>query len=113
GDAGALVRLAELCRSAGEEVQLESVLKTQLKREPRGSRARRAHLELVSLLERAGRKDEALEALKASVRFEPGNRDAWLALSDRFLQLGMPSEAVWALEHGATATESGLERMRL
>ncbi|MBK7862790.1 MAG: tetratricopeptide repeat protein [Archangiaceae bacterium] len=112
-DEEALVRLAELCRTAGDEVQLESVLKAQLKREPRGTRARRAHLELVMLLERAGRKDEALEALKGAVRFEPGNREAWLALGDRFLALGMSSEGVWALEHAATSTESGLERMRL
>src|SRR5690606_23517666 len=59
------------------------------------------------------RRDEALEALKSAVRFEPGNRDAWLALSDRFLSMNLPTEAVWALEHGATATESGVERMRL
>lgn len=112
-DEEALVRLAELCRSAGDEVQLETVLKSQLQREPRGTRARKAHLELVALLEKAGRRDEALEALKAAVRYEPGNRDAWLALSDRFLSLGMSAEAVWALEHGATATESPVERMRL
>ncbi len=112
-DEEALGRLADLCRTAGDEVQLEQVLKALLKREPRGTRARKAHLELVSLLERAGRRDEALEALKAAVRFEPGNRDAWLALSDRFLKHNMPEEAAWALEHGATATESGVERMRL
>jgi len=112
-DEEALVRLSELCRAAGDEVQLEAVLKALLKREPRGARARKAHLELVSLLERAGRRDEALEALKAAVRFEPGNRDAWLALSDRFLKHNMPEEAAWALEHGATATESAVERMKL
>lgn len=112
-DEEALAHLAELCRAVGDEVQLEAVLKAQLQREPRGNRARKAHLELVALLEKAGRRDEALEALKAAVRFEPGNRDAWLALSDRFLSMGLPDEAVWALEHGATATESGVERMRL
>ena len=113
GDEEALGRLSELSRQAGDDVQLETVLKTQLEREPRGARARKAHLELVALLEKGGRKDEALEALKAAVRFEPGNRDAWLALSDRYLQAGQAEEAVWALEHGATATESGSERMRL
>jgi tetratricopeptide (TPR) repeat protein len=113
GDEEALVRLVELSRELGDDVQLEQVLKTQLEREPRGLRARKAHLELVALLEKAGRKDEALEALMAAVRFEPGNRDAWLALSDRYLQLDQIEEAMWALEHGATATESGVERMRL
>jgi tetratricopeptide (TPR) repeat protein len=113
GDEEALVRLVELSRELGDDVQLEQVLKTQLEREPRGLRARKAHLELVALLEKAGRKDEALEALKAAVRFEPGNRDAWLALSDRYLQLDQIEETMWALEHGATATESGVERMRL
>ncbi|MBL8954285.1 MAG: tetratricopeptide repeat protein [Myxococcaceae bacterium] len=112
-DEEALGRLPDLCRAAGDEVQLENVLKALLKREPRGARARKAHLELVSLLERAGRRDEALEALKAAVRFEPGNRDAWLVLSDRFLKHNLPEEAAWALEHGATATESPVERMRL
>ncbi len=113
GDEEALVRLIELCRELGDDHQLEAVLKSQLEREPRGLRARHAHLELVALLEKAGRRDEALEALKASVRFEPGNREAWLALSDRYLELDQNEEAVWALEHGATATESALERMRL
>lgn len=112
-DEEALVRLADLCRAAGDDVQLETVLRALLQREPRGNRARKAHLELVSLLERAGRREESLEALKQAVRFEPGNRDAWLALSDRFLAMGLPGEAVWALEHGATATENGVERMRL
>src|SRR5207302_1527146 len=47
------------------------------------------------------------------VRFEPGNQAAWLALSDRYLSRAENVEAVWALEHGATATEDGVERLKL
>ncbi len=113
GDDEARGRLEQLARALGDDIQLEQVLKAQLKAEPRGPKTRRARLDLVELLEEAGRKDEALAELRAAVRFEPGHQEAWVALTERLVVRGINAEAAWAMEHAATATENDAERARL
>lgn len=112
-DEEALGRLPALARALGDDDALEKALRAQLVREPRGTRARAARLELVELLERAGQAAEALAEVRTAVRFEPGHREAWLVLVDRLSVLGKNSEVAWALEHAATATEEPAERMLL
>ncbi|MBI3181751.1 MAG: hypothetical protein HYZ28_06375 [Myxococcales bacterium] len=111
-DAEAQSRLGELARESGDLAQLERVLRAQLKREPRGPNARQARMELVAMLERAGRSNEALAELRSAARFEPGHKEAWLALSDRLVDRSLNDEAAWALEQAATATEDEAERLR-
>ncbi len=114
GDEEASARLLALTRAAGDDVALEQLLTSALAREPRGPRARLQRMELVTLLERTGRDAEALEALKQAVRAEPGHREAWLSYAERLISLGeRDSEAAWALEHAATATDDAAQRMRL
>jgi tetratricopeptide (TPR) repeat protein len=112
-DEEAQSQLAVLAREGGDAANLETMLRTQIAQEPRGTRARLARLELVSLLERSGRLDEGLEELRQSVRFEPGHQEAWFALADRLEHRGIWAEAAWALEHAATATSDGALRIRL
>ncbi|MCC6334497.1 MAG: hypothetical protein IT380_10980 [Myxococcales bacterium] len=114
GDEEATAQVLQLTRGAGDDVALEQQLRELLEREPRGPKSRTAWLELVALLDRAGRGAEALAALKNAVRFEPGHRAAWLAYADRLLSLGgRDAEAAWALEHAATATEDRTQRLEL
>ena len=114
GDEEASARLLALTRAAGDDVSLERLLAEALAREPRGARPRLLRMELVTLLERAGREGDALEALKQAVRAEPGHREAWLAYAERLIGLGQrDAEAAWALEHAATATDDPLQRLRL
>lgn len=114
GDEEGTARLSALARASGDEVGLEEILKAAIAREPRGPRTRLQRMELVMLLERSGRGAEALEALKAAVRAEPGHREAWLAYAERLIaDGGRDAEAAWALEHAATATDDPVQRLRL
>ncbi|MDP1827182.1 MAG: tetratricopeptide repeat protein [Archangium sp.] len=114
GDEEASARLLALTRAAGDDVALERLLLEALARDPRGARPRQLRMELVTLLERAGRNGDALEALKQAVRAEPGHREAWLAYAERLIGLGQrDAEAAWALEHAATATDDPQQRFRL
>ncbi len=114
GDEEASSRLLALTRAAGDDPALEKLLTEALAREPRGARPRLWRMELVSLLDRAGRAGDALEALKQAVRAEPGHREAWLVYAERLMALGQrDAEAAWALEHAATATDDPLLRLRL
>jgi tetratricopeptide (TPR) repeat protein len=106
-------RLSVLARAGGDSAQLETALRAQITKTPRGPATRAARLELVALLERSQRLDDALAELRQSVRFEPGHQEAWLALADRLEQRGIWAEAAWALEHGTTATSDGELRMQL
>lgn len=113
-DEEASTRTLALLRTAGDDLALEAQLRALLQQEPRGPRARQARLELVALLERAGRNADALAALKDACRTEPGHRDAWLGYAERLLALGgRDGEAAWALEHAATATEEPVQRLKL
>ncbi|MBL8910098.1 MAG: hypothetical protein JNM17_05265 [Archangium sp.] len=113
GDEEAETRLLTLTRTAGDDVALEALITTTLAREPRGAKARLFRMELVTLLERAGRDAEALEALKQAARIEPGHREAWLAYADRLTTAERWSEAAWALEHATTATDDAGQRLKL
>lgn len=113
GDEEAGTRLLTLTRTAGDDVALEALIVATLAREPRGTKARLSRMELVTLLERAGRDAEALEALKQAVRAEPGHREAWLAYADRLITAERWAEAAWALEHAATATDDTGQRLKL
>ena len=106
-------RLAVLARAAGDAGQLEHVLRAQIEKEPRGSKTRQARLELVTLLEEADRRDEALDELRKAVRFEPGHQPAWLKLVEHLEERGLYQEGAWALEHATTATEAASERAAL
>jgi Tfp pilus assembly protein PilF len=113
-DEEASLRLLALTRAAGDDVALEKLITDTVTREPRGPRARMLRMELVTLLERAGRDGEALEALKQAVRMEPGHREGWLAYAERLISLGgRDGEAAWALEHAATATDDPAQRHKL
>lgn len=112
-DEEALGRLSVLARALSDDSTLESVLRRELTRDPRGERARAAWLDLVSVLERAGRFDEALAALREAVKAEPGHLRAWVSLVDRLLARRLDDEAAWALEHAATSAPEGAERVAL
>lgn len=106
-------RLGSLAHAGGDVDHLESTLRARIQKEPRGPQTRLWRLELVRLLEAQGRGDVALEELKQAVRHEPGHQHAWLMYSERLRLRQKPGEAAWALEHAATATEDGDERVRL
>jgi tetratricopeptide (TPR) repeat protein len=106
-------RLGVLARDSGDDTQLEQVLRSQIEKEPRGSRTRKSRMELVAILENSDRADEALEELRKAVRFEPGHQQAWMKLVDYLEERGLYQEGAWALEHGTTATEDAAERAGL
>ncbi len=112
-DEEALGRLWVLARALRDDGKLEQVLKQVLAKDPRGERARPAWLDLVSVLERVGRFDEALAALREAVKAEPGHLQAWLSLVDRLLARRLDDEAAWALEHAATSAPEGPQRVSL
>ncbi|HEX4620943.1 MAG TPA: tetratricopeptide repeat protein, partial [Myxococcaceae bacterium] len=111
-DEEALLRLTAQVRDAQEWPQLESLLRAQIRREPRGPRTRQARLELVSVLERLNRAEEAVSELRSAVKFEPGHKDAWLALAQRLAIRGVNTDAAWAYEQAASTTEDHAERHR-
>lgn len=112
-DDEALSRLWVLSKGLRDDTRLEQVLKALLTKDPRGEKARPAWLDLVSVLERAGRFDEALAALREAVKAEPGHLQAWLSLVDRLLARRLDEEAGWALEHAATSAPEGPQRVSL
>lgn len=112
-DDEALARLWVLARALRDDVKLEQVLKQVLAKDPRGERARPAWLDLVSVLERVGRFDDALSALREAVKAEPGHLQAWLSLVDRLQARRLDDEAAWALEHAATSAPEGPQRVSL
>jgi tetratricopeptide (TPR) repeat protein len=113
GDEEAARRLLELARRMRDDTLLEAQLLHQLEREPRGTPARAARLELVAVYERTGREALGLTALRTAVEFEPGHREAWLALADRLEAHGVDDEGAWALEQAGAATAEPVERLRL
>ncbi|MER2566779.1 MAG: tetratricopeptide repeat protein [Myxococcaceae bacterium] len=112
-DDEALSRLWVLAKGLRDDARLEQVLKALLAKDPRGEKARPAWLDLVSVLERGGRFDEALTALREAVKAEPGHLQAWLSLVDRLLARRLDDEAGWALEHAATSAPEGPQRVSL
>ncbi len=108
----ARAQLTALARRLGDTTVLGKLLRAQLARESRGPAARQARLELVATLEARGNAEAALDELRQAVRYEPGHKEAWLMLVERLLQREQLSEAAWALEHAATATEDEEERER-
>lgn len=112
-DDEALSRLWVLARALRDDARLEQVLKQVLAKDPRGDRARAAWLDLVSVLERVGRFDDALAALREAVKVEPGHLQAWLSLVDRLMARALDAEAAWALEHAATSAQEGPQRVSL
>lgn len=111
-ESGAHARLVELARTLGDKAALIQLLREQLAREPRGTAARQARVELVATLEESGDVEGALNELRQAVRFEPGHKEAWLLLADRLTERGQIGEAAWAMEHAATAMEDEAERQR-
>ncbi|HVG58147.1 MAG TPA: hypothetical protein VNA24_06305 [Hyalangium sp.] len=111
-ESGAHARLVELARKLGDKATLTQLLREQLTREPRGTAARLARMELVSTLEESGDVEGGLSELRQAVRFEPGHKEAWLLLADRLTERGQIGEAAWAMEHAATAMEDEAERQR-
>lgn len=112
-DDEALSRVWVLARGQRDDVKLEKVLRAVLAKDARGERARSAWLDLVSVLERAGRFDDALTALRDAVKAEPGHLQAWLSLIDRLLARRLDEEAAWAFEHAATSAPEGPQRVSL
>ncbi|MBL8919500.1 MAG: tetratricopeptide repeat protein [Myxococcaceae bacterium] len=112
-DDEALGRVWVLARGQRDDGKLEQVLRALLAKDPRGERARLAWLDLVSVLERAGRFDDALAALREAVKAEPGHLQAWLSLIDRLLARRLDDEASWAFEHAATSAPEGPQRVSL
>ncbi len=112
-DDEALSRLWVLSKGLRDDTRLEQVLKALLAKDPRGEKARPAWLDLVSVLERGGRFDEALTSLREAVKAEPGHLQAWLSLVDRLLARRLDEEAGWALEHAATSAPEGPQRVSL
>lgn len=112
-DEEATARMAELSRHGGDTKSLELSLRAQLKAEPRGTRARHAWRELVSVLEKTGRDELAVEELLAAVRLEPGHQEAWVMLVERFTTRSQWAKVAWALEHAAASTEAAAERSTL
>jgi tetratricopeptide (TPR) repeat protein len=111
-DEEANIRLTALARAAEDLAELEPLLRAQIRREARGARTRSARLELVSVLEKKGRTDDALEELRQAVKFEPGHKEAWLALAERCIERDLKKDAAWALEQSATTTADDVERQR-
>ncbi len=109
-DAEARSRLEALARKTGDDETLVDVLEAWLDHVPRGLEARAAWMERVTALERLGRYDEALAVLRKSVQFEPGHKEAWLALAERCEAGRMEEEAAWALEQAAMSTADEEER---
>lgn len=113
-DEEASARLRALTRASGDDATLEQLLSEALARESSGARARQLRMELVTLLERGGRKGEALELLQHAVRIDPQHREGWLAYAERLMSLGhRDPEAAVALDHAARATEDPSRRLRL
>lgn len=112
-DDEALGRVWVLAKGQRDDGKLEQVLRALLAKDPRGERARHAWLDLVSVLERAGRFDDALAALREAVKAEPGHLQAWLSLIDRLLARRLDDEASWAFEHAATSAPEGPQRVSL
>ncbi|HZN95319.1 MAG TPA: hypothetical protein VFB81_21555 [Myxococcales bacterium] len=112
-DPEAQKRVAALARRTNNALLLEQALRGQLSREPRGHRARQARMELVTLLERAARVEEALIELRAAARIDPGHVEAWTRLADALLARGQMVDVALALEQAATASADPAERMRL
>ncbi|MDX2011412.1 MAG: tetratricopeptide repeat protein [Myxococcaceae bacterium] len=111
GDEEALERSFTLARALKDDARTETVTRAILTKDPRGVQARAAWLELVAVLERAGRPDEAVGALRDAVKAEPGHLEAWLALVDRLVARKLDEEAAWAMEHAATAAPEGPARI--
>jgi tetratricopeptide (TPR) repeat protein len=112
-DDEALDRSLMLARALKDDARLELVTRAVVGKDPRGLRARAAWLDLVAVLERAGKPDEALVALREAVKAEPGHLEAWLALVDRLVAKGLDAEAAWAMEHASTAAPEGPGRVAL
>ncbi|HEY8210844.1 MAG TPA: tetratricopeptide repeat protein [Myxococcaceae bacterium] len=112
-DPEAQKRVAALARRTNNVLLLEQALRAQLARDPRGHRGRQARMELVALLERAGRVEEAMGELRQAVRLDPGYAEAWLKLVDGNQARGQFIEAALALEQAATASADPADRMRL
>ena len=112
-DAEAEDRLVDLARSAGAKDELIELLRRRLTREPRGPAARATRHELATLLEELGRDEEGLAEWRMATRMEPGDAVALIALADRCERRGRLSEAAFALEGAAAATEAGPERAAL
>lgn len=110
-DEEAHARLEHVARQSGDAGLLERLLEARLEREPRGWWARRARRELFALLEKQGRHDAALSALRQAVRAEPAHKEAWLLLADRLMARGDNLSAADALEQAASATEDEQERL--
>ena len=99
GDEEAVSQLSQLLRDGGDIARLEPVLRAQLQKAPRGPEARRNWRELVLALEKLGRPEEALKALRNAVGMEPGHHEAWLMLADRCEQRAL------AVVRGRSAAE--------
>lgn len=112
-DDEAMARLSVLALALSDESTLEQVLRQVLAKDPRGERARAAWLDLVGYLERSGRFDEGLAALREAVAVEPGHLRAWLSLADRLAVRRLDDEATWALEQAANSAPDGPERVAL
>jgi tetratricopeptide (TPR) repeat protein len=112
-DSEAEGRLIELTRQMDDQGGLVRLLRRRLAREPRGVAARQARHELAQCLERMSRDEEALEEWRMAARMEPGDAVALVALADRCEVRGRLSEAAFALEGAAAATEHGPERAAL
>lgn len=112
-DPEAQKRVAALARRTNNASLLEQALRAQLSREPRGHRGRQARVELVTLLDRVGRAEDALAELRVAVRLDPGHAEAWLKLADMTQARGQLIDTALALEQAATASADPAERMRL
>lgn len=110
-EAEALARLAELARSSGDAAQLEQALRGRLRIEPKEG-ARTARIELVALLERTGRTDEAFEELKEAVRQDPAHRQVWIELAEHQIARGENVDALASLEQVAGLSEGVGARRR-
>jgi len=112
-DPEAQKRVAALARRTNNAHLLEQALRAQLTRDPRGNRGRQARMELVTLLERGGRGDDAMAELRVAVRLDPGHAEAWIKLADMSQARGQPIDAALALEQAATASADPVDRARL
>ncbi|MDQ3262501.1 MAG: hypothetical protein M3Y59_02400 [Myxococcota bacterium] len=105
--------LATIARKLDDLGSLDHVLRAKIRRDPRGANAKALRLELVAVLKRDGRPEESMEQLMQAVRFDPGHREAWLLLVERYLAQPDDGRAAWAMEHAATATEDEVARAAL